>query len=165
MSRGEARPRIEVVPAIAGHIAPIAAHMRQADRDEVWASSLNEPETALSASLAASPLAWTGLVDGIPVCMFGAAAAAMLASRGCPWLLGTAAVEDHAVAFLRRNRAQVRLMLEVFGTLANHVDSRNTVSRRWLEWLGFTIHPAKPYGPLGLPFHPFCLGRPLVTTN
>jgi len=157
MSRGEVRPHIEVVAAIAEHIAPIAAHMRQADRDEVWASSLSEPEAALRISLAASPLAWTGLVDGVPVCMFGAAASTLLASRGCPWLLGTDAVETHAIAFLRRNRAQVRLMLAVFGTLANHIDSRNIVSRRWLEWMGFTIHPAEPHGPLGLPFHPFSL--------
>ena len=157
MPRSEAGPCIAVVAATAEHIAPVAARMRQADRDEVWASSLSRPEAALRMSLAASPLAWTGLVDGVPVCMFGAAASTMLASQGCPWLLGTDEVERHAIAFLRRNRAQVGLMLKVFGTLANRVDSRNTQSVRWLEWLGFTIHPAEPFGPLGLPFHRFSL--------
>jgi len=148
-------PRVEVVAAEPGHIPPIAAAMRQADRDEVWAAAAAAPEEALRRSLAQSPLAWTGLVDGMPVCMFGAAASSVLAGHACPWLLATDAVEGHAIAFLRRNRRHVRLMLQAFGRLSNRVDARNALALRWLGWLGFSVGPPEPFGPLAMPFHPF----------
>ncbi len=148
-------PRIEVVPALPAHLAPIAAAMRRADRREVWAAARASPTEALTVSLAASKLAWSGTVDGRPVCMFGAANPAVPGQPGLPWLLGTDDIDRHALAFLRRNRPMVAAMLAGFGSLANCVDARNTASIRWLGWLGFTIESAIPFGPFGLPFHPF----------
>jgi len=145
--------RIDVVAAAAGHVAPIAARMRHADREEAWAAARLEPEAALRLSLAASPLAWTGRVDGRPECMFGVGAG------GIPWLLGSDAVERYATGFLRRNRPYVTRMLETFGHLSNWVDARNTASIRWLRWLGFTIEAPRPFGPSNLPFHPFWMTR------
>jgi hypothetical protein len=140
---------IDIVPAEAGHVGAIAARMRPADRDEAWAAARLTPEAALLLSLSVSPLAWTGRVDGRPECMFGAG------NGGVPWLLGTDAVERHALAFLRSNPAYVARMQARFGRLSNWVDARNATSIRWLRWLGFTIGEPRPYGPLGLPFHPF----------
>lgn len=150
---------VEIVPAEAGHIRPVAAAMRQADRDEVWASARSTPLRALKRSLAISPLAWAGLLDGAPVCLFGVGAVSLLSGIGSPWLLGTDAIEANAMRFLRRNRAMVGQMLAAFPVLANHVDARNHLSIRWLRWLGFTLAPAVPYGPFGLPFHPFEMRR------
>ncbi len=148
-------PRVEVVPARPEHLAPIAQAMREADRAEVWAAAMLRPGEALALSLAASPLAWAGLVDGRPACLFGASAAAPGSDHGVPWLLGTDAVEGNAVAFLRRNRPYVEAMQDRFGILSNHVDARNTASIRWLGWLGFILGDAVPLGPFALPFHPF----------
>ena len=41
----------------------------------------------------------------------------------------------------------------------NYVDARHTDAIRWLKWLGFTLHPATPYGPFDLPFHKFTMGE------
>lgn len=148
-------PRVEVVPARPEHVPPIARDMRAADRAEIWATALLQPAEGLALSLATSPLAWTGLVDGRPACMFGAGAAPGTSNHGVPWLLGTDRIERHQVAFLRRNRAYVEAMQERFSILSNRVDARNADSIRWLLWLGFTLGAAVPHGPFALPFHPF----------
>ncbi|RAU21077.1 hypothetical protein CU669_15080 [Paramagnetospirillum kuznetsovii] len=152
--------KIEVVTAEAWHIPYIVVGMREADRDEVWASSHALPIDALERSLSASTMAWTGMVDGIPVCMFGVAPRSLLDGRvGAPWMLGTYEVERHSKAFLRRNKAYVAQMLEAYPVLENHVDVRHGISIKWLQWLGFTIGPVAPHGPDDMPFHKFTMRR------
>lgn len=151
---------IDVIPATVEHARALAPHMRVADAAEVWASGRLSPLEALERSLALSPLAWTGRVDGEPACLFGAASASLLGGDGVPWLLGSDLIEQYQSAFLRRNRGYIRQMQAVFPVLRNMVDARNEVSIRWLRWLGFTIEPAVPFGPFGLPFHPFILEAP-----
>jgi hypothetical protein len=87
--------------------------------------------------------------------MFGACAVAEADNHGVPWLLGTGAIDRNRMAFLRRNRAYVAVMLDRFAFLSNHVDARNAESIGWLRWLGFTLGDAVPRGPFALPFHPF----------
>lgn len=151
---------IDVIPATVEHARALAPRMRAADAAEVWASGRLTPLEALERSLALSPLAWAGTVDGEPACVFGAASTSLLGGDGVPWLLGSDAIERHQRAFLRRNREYVRQMQAAFPTLRNMVDARNATSIRWLRWLGFTIEPAVPFGPFGLPFHPFILEAP-----
>ena len=146
---------IEIVRAETAHIAAIAAAIRPADRFEVWAASLSTPEEALLASLAFSTLAWTGLADGAPFCMFGVCAASRLCRHGIPWLLGGTQIEANAVGFLRRSKSCLREVRQEYGILSNFVDARNLAAIRWLKWLGFTILPVQPHGPFNLPFHPF----------
>lgn len=149
---------IRIVPATDADAVAMAPRLRIADLEELWAWAHIGPLDGLLYSLRASPIAWTGFVDDEPACMFGVGAASMLSAEGSPWMLGTDAVERHAYAFLRRNRAYVDRMRRVFPVLANYVDARHLVSLRWLRWLGFEIGPAVPYGVAGLPFHPFGMG-------
>lgn len=113
--------------------------MRQADRDEVWASSGKTPRQALAFSLRNSSGAWTALVDGVPEVMFGVGDLNVLAGVGAPWLLGTDAVERHYVAFLRGSVVWRDQLLRRYPTMRNLVDVRNKASIRWLRWLGFTF--------------------------
>lgn len=129
-----------IIPAEAAHIAPIAAHMREADRREVMASHGHGPGEALAASLAHSDLAWTCLVDREPAFMWGAArAGSLLTLTGSPWLLGTPAIYKVRRAFLRHSRPYVELMQARFPRLENHVHAENRLSLRWLAWCGFTV--------------------------
>ena len=130
---------IQIIPARAAHIRTIAKRMRQADRDEVLAASGRSPGQALVFSLRKSSVSWTALVDGRPEVMFGVGDLNILARVGAPWLLGTDAVEIHSVAFLRRSRGFTDQLLRRYSVLRNFVDDRNTVSIRWLRWLGFTL--------------------------
>lgn len=145
----------QVVPARLEHVAPMLSIIRQADIEELWASNRVTPEYALTVGIQTSSAAWTGLVDGQPVCVFGVAPASMLSAVGVPWMVGTSEIDKHAKAFLRRNKSYVNQMLSLYNYLVNDVDSRNTRAITWLKWLGFTIHDARPHGPDGVPFHRF----------
>ena len=150
---------VDVVPATLDHVAAMAPRMRQADRDEVWASAMLTPEQALSMSVRTSMRSWAGIIDGEVVCIFGVGAPSMLSDVGIPWMLGTDSLERYQRTFLRRCRRYVAEMLDGYRVLVNFVDERNTVSQRWLAWLGFTLQDPEPHGPLGLPFRRFYMTR------
>lgn len=132
---------ITVVTARPEHVGPIAARMRQADRDEVAAASGWGPHQALDVSLTASSRAWTVLIDGAPEVMWGVKSANVLTGLGIPWLLGTDAVERHYVQFLRRSRPYLAELMRGHEELRNIVDERNQISVRWLRWMGFRFAP------------------------
>lgn len=146
---------ILIRPATLDDVADLAPRLREADRDEVWDSHRSTPEEALGRSLRLSTHAWAGLADGRLVCMWGVCPASMLDRIGVPWLLGSDEIETHQIAFLRRNRPMIAEMMETYTVLTNWVDARNTMSMRWLRWMGFTLFPAHPFGVAGLPFHRF----------
>ena len=150
------KARWEIVPAAPAHVAPIAAHMREADRREVWTSHRHTPLQALEASLAASTLAWTCLVDGIPAFMWGVARrGSLLSTTGAPWLLGTSAMWRVQRDFLRQCPAYVAAMQAAFPRLENYVHAENSVSLRWLRWLGFAIDTGTPWLFGGEQFYKF----------
>lgn len=146
-----------MVAALPEHIPHLAAHMREADREECWAWSRSDPAAALTSSLAASTMAWTGLLDGVPICMFGAAADTLFSHLAAPWLLGTDQIETIPRTFGRMSRVALGRMRTVHPTLANWSDARHARAHAWLAWLGFTLGEAVPMGALGLPFRPFCM--------
>lgn len=121
------------------HIPAIAAAMREVDRREVWASHGHTPEEALRTSLAASVLAWTCFVRGVPAFMWGVAVDAEHCATGRPWLLGTDAINAVGRQFLKQSRAYIETMQEPFERLENIVHADNTLSLRWLRWCGFII--------------------------
>jgi hypothetical protein len=145
-----------IVPATLDHVYWIGPNMRQADVDEIAASVGYGPVRGTLDSFERSAIAWTGLVDEEPVCIFGVSPVDILAGVGCPWLLGTEQVVRYAVTFLRLNKGYVARMLSMFPHLENFVDARNAHSIRWLKWLGFQFDPAPvPYGVSKLPFYRF----------
>ena len=146
---------VRLVPVARAHIDAVAAALRPADRAEVWAAAHLMPFAAVSDSVARSETAFTGLVDGQPALIAGVGRASLLGATGVPWMLGTALIDRHPVAFLSHSRRVVAGWRRDFARLVNRVDARNRAAVRWLAWLGFRIDPAKPFGPEGLPFHPF----------
>lgn len=151
-------------PVVEIRLATVAdAHalvLRAADRAEVEALTGRDPREALVESVERSALAWAGLADGELVCLFGVVPMTLTGVTGVPWLLGSDAVTRYGRPFLRRNRFYVAEMLRVFPVLRNVVDARNTVSIRWLAWLGFTLGAPQPMGVRGLPFIPFTRSAP-----
>lgn len=151
-----ARHKPEIIEALPEHIAAIASSVRPEDAREL-ASLFLTPERALRISLRSALAAWTGTVDGVPVCMFGVCPGEMMEGR--PWMIGTVDLEKYAVIFLRRCRLQVERMLEIRPVLVNYVASENARAIEWLEWLGFTIETPIPWGPRGALFHRFSMRR------
>jgi len=96
--------------------------------------------------------------DGEVIALFGVAGASLLGEHGpvgSPWLLGSDKLDRHAKTLVRAGKKYVGLIHEKYPYLANYVDKRNTISKRWLRRLGFTIHPPIPRGPMGMMFHRF----------
>jgi hypothetical protein len=148
-----------IVPATPAHVEAMIPNARQADIDEVRASSGLEFGAALRKSFVWSTSCWAGLVDegdGPQVaCIFGVAPINLLARKGSPWMLGTPLIERHALPFLRRNRWGISTMLAMYNHLENYVDVRNTAAIAWLRWLGFRFDDPAPHGVEGRAFMRF----------
>jgi len=145
-----------IVTARPGHIRQIAERMRAADRAEIFAASGRSPLSALSFSYRHSSHVWTALFDGRPEVMWGVGDLDILTGIGAPWLLGTDAVDKNVHGFLRISRHWPSQLLGRYRLLRNLVDARNTISIRWLEWLGFRL--SDPVEINGHPFHLFEMG-------
>jgi hypothetical protein len=148
-----------IISASTDHLFWLANNMAEADADEVYAVGLG-PYRALKDSLDRSAVAWTGMVNDEPVCMFGVTPIDILGGIGSPWLLGTDKVKRYGLTFLRLNKQYIPKMLDVFPRLVNFVDVRHEVAIRWLKWLGFEFDPKPiPYGLFGMPFYRFHMER------
>jgi hypothetical protein len=143
---------VEVVPATQVHVAMVGPNLREADREEVIASGLWNWAAAVRISVGLSCESWAGVVDGVPVCVFGISAGSEMSNSAVPWLLATCDMERYQWPFLRRNKSMVESWLSRYDLLENYVDCRNTVSQRWLRWLGFDLCETVPRGPNAMPF-------------
>ena len=152
------RPRYEIQPAQPEHAIWLGLNMRREDAEEIHASHGLDPMTAAHGSLIYGDTL-TGLVDGEVACLFGCRGLSLMSTVGVPWLLGTPLVEHHARAFCKRNRVMIKIWLQRYETLVNWVDDRNETSKRWLQWLGFTLEDPRPYGLAQLPFRRFTMTR------
>ncbi len=133
-------------------ILSVARRMREQDIQEVYASCGVSPLVAISESILQSDICFTALFDGNPEVIFGLAQHPIY-DAAVVWLLGTDAVRNNARAFLEASYVIVDDWSTIYPILFNAVDARNTVSRRWLKWLGFKelkLHPR--YGHAGVPF-------------
>jgi hypothetical protein len=144
----EALEILKAEPQDAAEFAPL---LRYADRLEIDAATMGDPEAVLRHGIEVSDLCCTVYYDGEPICIFGIVGD----DFGSIWLLGTDLIEDHPIAFLRVSKAIVNHLRKSYSFLGNYVDARNTVHVRWLKWLGFDVRPPIPHGPFKLPFHPF----------
>lgn len=144
-----------VYPAHADDIGWIAERMRKADVEEIRAASGKDPREALEYSLDRSNEAYTVVFDGEPAAMFGVGWINILNGIAAPWLLGTDAVEANYRHFLRGSRWWIERLKGRYLLLTNVVDDRNVVSKRWLQWMGFTLHEPFILGVERRPFRKF----------
>lgn len=145
---------VRIIPATTEHAQHIADNVRPEDRAEIWAACLQKPLPAMEAGMKFGE-AHTGIIDDVPVCMWGVIEESMIGNVGTPWMVASKDIDSQAKVFLRHCRAPV---MEIFGRydrLENYVDARNGRSIMWLRWLGFKIEEPEPYGILNLPFHKF----------
>lgn len=133
--------------------------IRPADREEVLAATGQEPASAALQCLSLSTEAYAGFAGRELLCLFGIRRASLLGNTGYPWLLSTEAVGRHRTAFARISRGLLGQWAKDFDLLEGYVDARHAVACRWLQWLGFILDAAEPWGAKGLPFHRYHLER------
>lgn len=141
------------------HIQSIVGKLRPEDYDEVVAATGEDPDKALSHAWANSLYRWSIVWHGEIIGVFGLSPMSLMGEVGVPWLLGTEQMRDIKYTFARQSLLFIRKMLEFYPVLTNFVDARNTLSIKWLKWLGFEIQSPKPFGPAGMPFHQFSMRR------
>ena len=139
-------PDFKISPATKAHAVELAAHMRQADIDEIRASHGVNPLTGSMMSFDLSEASFAGMVDGNVGCIYGVVRRHTLSDCGMPWLLTTDLVERYAVPFLLGSRQVLNDIKKAYGYLENFADIRNVVALQWLKWMGFSLCHAEPWG-------------------
>lgn len=129
---------IEVVPAKPSHIGPISNKMRAIDRYEcaMWGHT---PKAALRQGLMGAAMAWTVLLDGRPVAMFGCSTVSMIDGKGRPWLLMTDEGAKQRRALVRLGRIYTEAIQRQYVQLHNWVAAENATTIRWLARLGYAV--------------------------
>lgn len=145
---------IELRPTQSQDIRRILWDLRESDWREVAASSRLPVGHAIAMS-AARGETHTAWCSGEPIALFGVVSSGGIGRSGCTWLVGTNAIGASGLRALRISRSVVDRWQADFDCLTNFVDARNTISQRWLKWLGFRLYPAAPYGPQDRLFHKF----------
>lgn len=137
----------------------IAPHLRDADKNEIIASSGPNIEQAILSSIVSSEAHTVCLPDLSPICIFGIGDD--MQGNGIPWMIGTDEMIKHRKALIRDARKWINDQLEVYPLLYNYADGRNTVHLNWLRRVGFTISPLAEYIGVDreVPFYLFTRSR------
>jgi hypothetical protein len=131
---------IEIRPARAADIRPIAAAMRPMDRLECAAFGLG-PREALRRGHAAGRCV-TIEIDGRPEAMAGVSPASLVTGTGRPWMLAGTRVMSRRKAWLEHAPEVLAVLSAGCRRLENLVHADNTASIRWLRRLGFDFDTA-----------------------
>ena len=138
-------------------IKKVASEMREADKNELKALGMDDPEEALKESYFGSkPKCYTAIGAGVPVARCGVGPFEENERWGSIWLLGTDGVtKDIPITFLKWTRKFLPTLLEPYDMVCNIVDARNTVHIKWIKWLGFSFMRELKHGPEGRTFYEF----------
>lgn len=146
---------ILIRPTEPGDADTLFDNLRPSDLAECQAYGDRDIRESIRSSAARSLLCWSAFADGELACIIGCAPISVMSGIGSPWMLGTPVLDRHSRVLVRRTPEYIARMLRAFPHLVNFVHTENTTSVRWLRRLGFTLHPAAPYGARGALFHLF----------
>ena len=110
--------------------------LREQDRKELDAMGVNAEET-LRHGLKNSDECLTVVVDSVPVAMFGVVRHTDIS--GIVWFLGTDGLFNISRQFLTESKHWLNHISKGYLLVGNIVHVENTISIRWLQWLGFTF--------------------------
>lgn len=129
--------------------------LRSQDLAEITALHADHAAALQDSVVSSGLLAFTIHVDGKPAGLFGVCPG-VTPEVGFIWMVGT----DRLLLIQRELVVEARVWIDylnaVYPVLANWVDSRNTVSLRWLALMGFEFpHTADFVTPDGVVFEEF----------
>lgn len=151
---------VEVRWPTAQDIEDLVHGLRPADRDELEATLGRgvDQAAAMRDVVARSSHAWAILLNG-RLGMIGGLypmSTVLGGEEAQPWMMATTTMDRSPRMLMKVGLRYLSVMRGCYPRLSNHVDARNEKSIRWLRRIGFTVHTnTVPFGPYGLPFHPF----------
>ena len=137
------------------HMEQLSHTMQKEAQREVWNSAALSPREAINSSVNKTNYPLTFLADNKVVCIFGFGEASPLSMVAYPWMLGSYLLPKHYREFARVSKNCFQYIKDNYTSSKGYVDEDFTSSVRWLKWLGYTIHPAEPFGVYNHPFHLF----------
>ena len=129
-----------------GDAEALAPMLRQADLQELQASSSLPPYAVLKQSAEESTPACTVIgASGQVAALFGAVPSGP--PSGIIWLLGSDELVSGATRreFFRQCPTFLRVLHEQYPLLYNYIDERTTVHIHWLQRMGFTFIARHPH--------------------
>ena len=129
----------------------LAPKVREADKAELKASDNIEPLEALQSPFSEKRSITYSIVEDKDnnqediLGMFGTVPTS-IGYLGIIWLLSSDRLRKYSKRFLKENDKWIKEISKDYRCVYNYVDCRNTVSKRWLEHLGFELIETKPYG-------------------
>jgi hypothetical protein len=135
----------------------LADHLRPEDVSELEAGGYT-PALALLFGLKNSTLCLT-LIDpktNLPGAIVGVGPS-RFDKVGQIWLLGSKAIENNSVTFVRNSKKVLDVLFEASGyeALYNYTHKPNTLHHKWLKWLGFVFLREMKRLPKDEPFYEF----------
>lgn len=129
-----------VRPSTEADVEYLSEHMRKEDVEEVVAGGFS-PLLALRYGLDNSRPCLTGIdpTTGHPGLMAGSTPCSTFDGFGRVWLLGTPAIEENTITFLRHSKHLLGVLFADYTALYNYTYERNVVHHNWLRWLGFSF--------------------------
>lgn len=144
------------ITGLPDHVEAVMGRLREADQLEVYAATGRDPDKALRDAWKNSLHRWSIVWRGEIIGLFGLSSLSLMGRTGVPWLLGTDKMKEIKLTFVKQSVHFISAMLEIYPVLMNWVDARNTLSIRWLKWLGFKMkNQPQPYGFEKRPFYYF----------
>lgn len=144
-------------PATVAHAKDLGPRLREADREEVSASSGMEAEDVLILAVAHAKRADAWFKGDTLIAISGINGSLVDPSVGVIWMLGSDELDRLPKVLMKGQRQYVRDLLKGHDMLLNFVDNRNIKAHRWLRWLGFHVGEPRPFGAAGLLFRPFVM--------
>lgn len=146
------RVQFKVRGAEKGDGYELGPNLRQADKDEIFASTgVDDPAKNLESGLWNSDTCWTVTLEDEPIAIFGVTGDEDKTAN--VWMLGSDKIEDIRWQFLRESKTWLKKISKDYDMLWAFADARNIKHTDWYKWLGFEVTTTKPYGPMDLPFH------------
>jgi hypothetical protein len=134
----ESNPRVEVVAATVPLVARLALNLCDEDRAELAALCTGPPLDVLLENLDMPGRHFVGLIDGVPVCVFGVTNHPKTAGVGLPWFICSSDIKRAKKIVLRAGRAVVEELGRGYLALSNVTSAAHPTALKWVESLGFT---------------------------
>lgn len=144
--------KIEILKPTSDHVDYFSENLRLVDVREMWLADRSRPRGALEIGAFMSDKAFVVEADGIPVIIFGVDRDG-LSDKGRVWMLATDDIEFMKKSFVKQCRSVFYDLMDGYEMVYNYVYEKNEIALKWLKWLGFTIHPAIPFGVDCANFH------------
>lgn len=146
---------IKISPVKKGEAYKYARIACEEDVIECMASYGLTPLQAAKYSIRVSERVYSIYVNGELICITGVTRHSALSDAGSIWMLCTVNIHKYPLVFMKAARPIIMDMMLGFSKVDNHVDARNIRMVRALQFLGFKMDTAKPFGILQRPFHYF----------